>query len=362
MSVEPHNIADSPVEPSVIIDGRATPTPSMIKWTSIELLHHVRRSIKLKRERLGEAFAHPTVTYRAKIKLNGTNAGVQLTPTGQTFAQSRTRIISRNDDNMGFAAWVDDNRSYFDAIDTGGKHVVIFGEWCGRGIQKRTAISRVSRRMFVVFAIQHGDHHRGDVALDIEPEIIRAYLPDHPEVFVLPWYAQPITLDYGDRDALERAVVQINGMVESVENCDPWVAENFGIDGLGEGMVMYPMVEAVRGETRDLFTGLMFKAKGEKHQVVKQRRPVQLDPEVAANVDTFVEMFVTPQRLEQGVAEACGGVYEMKRMGIFLKWMGQDIKKESAAELEASGLAWKDVGKATTKAARRWYKDKVEAI
>ena len=51
-------------------------------WPSIELLYNLRRSL----EALGET---PKLTYRAKIKLDGTNGGVQIFTDGRVAVQSR---------------------------------------------------------------------------------------------------------------------------------------------------------------------------------------------------------------------------------------------------------------------------------
>ena len=336
----------------------------MIKWTSIELLHNIRKTFELSQERLGDEFEFPTVTYRAKVKLDGTNAGVQIIPGKGVVAQSRSRLLSLQDDNMGFAAWSQENQAYFSRLAETLGHCVIFGEWCGQGIQKRAAITEIGRRIFVVFAIQYGDHNFGEATLDIEPERIRAQLPEHPDIYVLPWYGEPMELPFGDRDVLRQKAEQLNQMVLQVEEADPWVEATFGVRGVGEGMVLYPVTpESSQGPVkRDPCTELMFKAKGEKHQVVKQKKPVQLDPEVAKNIEEFVQMFVTENRLEQAVQEGCDGDVSMKKMGGFLRWIGQDIKKEGQAELEASGLEWKQVGKAVTTRARDWFKQRAEAL
>ena len=63
-------------------------------------------------------------------------------------------------------------------------------------------------------------------------------------------------------------------------------------------------------------------------------------------------MFVTVARCEQGVSVVGLG---MKNVGSFLKWMSEDIQKESTAELEVSGLEWKDVQKQLQVSARTWY-------
>lgn len=334
----------------------------VVKWTSVELLHHVRRGLEEDRQSTGEDHVYPVVTYRAKVKLDGSNGGVQILPSGDVVAQSRSRVITRDDDNIEFAAWVDDHRALFASLANGEDHLIVFGEWCGRGIQKRTAISKIERRVFAVFAVQYGDHKSMDARLEVEPERIRAILPEHPDVFVLPWHGEAVTMDFADRGSLEVAAERINQLVADVEGCDPWVREVFGVDGMGEGVVLYPVGDSAGPVARLGYTSLMFKAKGDKHQVVRQKRPAQIDPEVAASVAGFVALFVTPARLEQGVREACGGELDMRHTGDFLRWIGQDVKKESPVEMEASGLVWKDVSKAVNQAALRWYKARVEAI
>jgi tRNA-binding EMAP/Myf-like protein len=71
---------------------------------------------------------------------------------------------------------------------------------------------------------------------------------------------------------------------------------------------------------------------------------------------------VTPNRLEQGVNAACGGQFDLPLIGKFLKWVAEDVQKESAAELEAAQLTWKDVNKAVTKAAKDWYQAKATSL
>ena len=45
------------------------------------------------------------VSYRATVKLHGTNAGVQCSPEGLVL-QSRSRVITVDEDNAGFAALI----------------------------------------------------------------------------------------------------------------------------------------------------------------------------------------------------------------------------------------------------------------
>jgi tRNA-binding EMAP/Myf-like protein len=321
-------------------------------WPSIELLHNVCRSLEA-------VNATPQVTYRAKVKLDGTNAAVQIFADGRIAAQSRTQMITPENDNMGFAQWVNQNFAFFSQL-ANSDHLTIYGEWCGRGIQSRTAISELDRKIFVVFAIQIIGAGDKVARLEVDPEKIAARLPLHPDVYVLPFFGAPITLDFGDKAQLTSTILVLNQMIEDLEQVDPWVKETFGIEGIGEGLVMYPQAE--HQVERVAYTELLFKAKGIKHQVVKTKQPVQLAPELVKSIDEFVDLFVTPNRLEQGLTEACGGQFDMTLIGTFLKWFATDVQKESVAELASAQLTWKDVNKAVTKAAREWYQAKASAL
>jgi hypothetical protein len=201
----------------------------------------------------------------------------------------------------------------------------------------------------------------GNIAkLEIHPDKISEFLPKHPDIFVLPFYGEPFVLDFGDRAQLASVVDTINQAVDTVEKVDPWVKETFGIEGIGEGLVLFP--ESGELAERLSYAELLFKAKGEKHQAVKTKAPVQIDPEVAQSVDDFVNLFVTPARLEQAVIAVGCDRFEMDKIGAFLKWFNTDVQKESTAELEAAGLTWKEVNKAVMNAAKTWYQEKLKAL
>lgn len=331
-----------------------------ISWPSIENLYNVVKNVDGLSGYLDYNSLSKEIKYRLKIKLDGTNASVQI-KNGNIGAQSRSNLITAQHDNAGFARFVDDNIDYFKSIKPE-RHAIIFSEWAGSGIQKRTAISSIDRKIMAVFAIQYGDGTDGlPVEFEVEPENIRKLLPEHKDIFVLPWYGPELTLNFNNKESLQPNVDIINSLVEDVERCDPWVKVTFGIEGLGEGVVSYPLNPSGGKVSRDYWTGFAFKAKGEKHKVVNTKKPAQLEPEFVSNIDDFVKLFVTEARLEQGVT-ATGGKYEMSQMGEFLKWFGQDVKKESVAELEKAGLEWKQVSNFIVTAARNWYKEKAIKI
>lgn len=335
-----------------------------VKWPKVRQIHNVRKDIKA-RKRYHEVegldpYQPPEILYRGKIKLDGTNAALRIS--GDEFAtQSRNRLITPESDNCGFAAWVHSSGwvNQFDSKSTA--TLTIFGEWCGQGIQKRCAISKIDKKIFAVFGVLLGNPSETDDSCEliVDPVQIEAMLPAHDDVYVLPWM-DSFTLDFSNDESLQSMFTLINEGIDKVEKCDPWVKAEFGIEGLGEGIVYYPVSRD--RVTRGHLENWGFKAKGEEHQVVRQKMAVMLDPEKVASVDAFVEKFVTPNRLEQGLREACGEEADPKKTGDFLRWFGQDVKAESKDELDESGLEWKDVSKAVSTAARLWWLDKCKEV
>jgi hypothetical protein len=318
-----------------------------IPWGSIELLHNLVQALQ-HLNGLGQAF--PVVEYRAKVKLHGTNCAVQITADG-VVAQSRTALLSPTSDYKGFAVWAHAHRDYFAALPAG---LVLFGEWCGPGVEKGMAISQAQTKIFALFAIRQGD---GTMVHD--PERIRALLPAAgapAQLFVLPWEGAPVTIAFGDRGSLEVVASALSARVAEVEREDPWVKRALGISGLGEGLVFYPVRVDGAPAAGERQEQLMFKAKGEKHRTAGTRQAVEIDPSVVASVDEFVALMVTEARLRQGLTEACDGAREPKGTRKFLAWMAADVRKESTAELAASGLAWGDVEKAVQARAREWFR------
>lgn len=76
-------------------------------------------------------------------KIDGTNAAVIVTEDGQVGAQSRTRLITPDADNFGFAKWVSDNSAELASTLGPGRH---FGEWWGSGIQRGYGLAKGERR------------------------------------------------------------------------------------------------------------------------------------------------------------------------------------------------------------------------
>lgn len=353
-------------------------------WPEIEGFHNIRK--------FTAPSAHPeilngnsVVNYRCKVKLHGTNAAVQLHEKGEIVCQSRESIITPEKDNAGFARWVMTNKEKWNrAIDkaytSGLLGYIIYGEWCGPGIQKGVAVANLPKKCFAVFAARifsaTAAPELGSDNLIVEPEELRDLVKGIPDVYVLDWhtrtchygcdtriYAQ-VNVDWSaSSEELTKITEEINGWVSEVEASDPWTKEVFGIEGTGEGLVFYPCSKEHLGYAN--FSNLVFKAKGEKHKNIATAKPAQVDASVAAGIDAFVAMVLTEARLEQGATKVSADgalTYSMKDTGKFVSWVSADVEKETQDELTASGLTFKQVQKAISDKARAWYLAKAKAL
>ncbi|MFD4699781.1 RNA ligase family protein [Streptomyces niveus] len=80
-------------------------------------------------------------------KIDGTNAAIHIDEDGRVAAQSRTRMITPDADNYGFASWVHRNAEELAHILGSGLH---FGEWWGQGIQRRYGMTEKRFSLFNV--------------------------------------------------------------------------------------------------------------------------------------------------------------------------------------------------------------------
>jgi hypothetical protein len=67
-------------------------------------------------------------------KIDGTNAQIHVLDDGQVLAGSRSRYVTPEADNFGFARWVKENEAALRDLLGPGRH---YGEWWGAGIQRR---------------------------------------------------------------------------------------------------------------------------------------------------------------------------------------------------------------------------------
>ena len=104
-------------------------------------------------------------------KIDGTNASVWIDE-GEVLAGSRTRWITPEDDNFGFAAWVERHREELLGLGNG-QH---FGEWWGRGIQRGYGLGE---RRFSLFNVARWGAER-PACCHVVPELWRGNMDELP--------------------------------------------------------------------------------------------------------------------------------------------------------------------------------------
>lgn len=86
-------------------------------------------------------------------KIDGTNAQILITEDGQFLTGSRTRWITPEDDNYGFARWAQDHKESLLTLGIG-RH---FGEWWGSGCQRGYGLPKGEKR-FSLFNVSRWTH------------------------------------------------------------------------------------------------------------------------------------------------------------------------------------------------------------
>jgi hypothetical protein len=324
-----------------------------IRWFDIKNFHNQRVEL----EKYPVPRIDDPITYRAKVKLHGTNGGVAVHPDGEVVAMSRAKVITPTDDNAGFAAWVEERKDQITKCGSPDHTVVICGEWCGPGINRGVGICKIPNKIFAVFALRLIDDEDGRDTIIVDPVGLHARCGHIDGVYVIPWYDDGKTYDISWKattEELQPILDVVNADVNAIEARDPFVANTFDVDGIGEGLVFYPKVD----DESATFATLTWKAKGKEHQTVNAR-PAEADPIASKDAEAFAQLVVTPARLEQGAREVAGGElkFDVKNMGPFLGWIAKDVAKETPAELASSKLNAKVAAKACTMLARNWYLD-----
>jgi len=330
------------------------------KFPSIEQFRHVVHNINY----LELPSVQQKIKFRGTVKLHGTNAGVGSYK-NEFWIQSRSSIITQKKDNYGFAKFVGKTQPAFnqlfkairDTINDQNEQskLVLFGEWCGSGVQKNVAISTLEK-MFVIFAIHVSYPEKPvdpDIDLDNEckkrkywlnPEIIKDIDVSEHRIFKsCDFQSWEITIDFNEPKLSQNKLCELT---DQVEKCCP-VGKFFGQEGLGEGIVWV-------GEHNGIL--YKFKVKGEKHSVSKVKTLAAVDVEKLNSISEFVTYSVTENRLKQGLTEVFGiDTPNIKKLGKFIKWMCGDVEKEEIDTIKASGLTMKDVKGQIAAKTRKWF-------
>lgn len=277
-------------------------------------------------------------TYIGTVKLHGTNAGIRLA-NGEIEFMSRSRVITPEDDNHGFARhMVSHKDDLHAALSALGETVTVFGEWCGAGVQGSVAIA-AEQKLFVAFALLLGNEWADPAIVPRLPDARVFNIRDFPS-----WERE---IDFASPEQIQNDLI---ALTEAVEAACP-VALAFGHEGIGEGIVWTP-------KDGDMDSRYWFKVKGEKHSASKVKVLAAVDVERFAARDELVASLVTDNRLQQGLdlhVNEFARPLEMSAIGEYLRWVFGDIMKEEADTIAASGFEQKELGKPISDIAKRFY-------
>jgi hypothetical protein len=343
------------------------------KYSSIEQFRNIVKAVQYhskdafsKRDPEGniipnQCIDYPVIKFYGTVKLHGTNGGIRYDiKTGEITAQSRNRRLNVENDHLNFALFVNKNKARLVKFfknqlehfsNDAEEHITLFGEWCGKDIQRNVGISSVDR-MFVVFEMQC-DNEKFFVEQQIlcsdfynmNKEDVNIRAIDEFGVF-------NIEIDFEDPALSTPELVKIT---EDVERECP-VAKAYGVkNGVGEGVVW---------KAKYNFNGknvnLRFKVKGEKHSVTKVKKLVAADIEKLKSVTEFVKYACTENRMLQGLEYLAEQGYnvEPKSTPYFLRWIVGDIHKEEddvIDNMRINGIDVKMINRELSNFARKWF-------
>jgi hypothetical protein len=214
---------------------------------------------------------------------------------------------------------------------------VIYGEWCGQGIQKGVAISQLPK-MLIIFAVRIDDVYQ-----DME-KYKDLKLEDQSIYNIMQFPTFSIDIDFNCPELVQNKLIEYTAGVEA--ECP--VGKYFGISGIGEGIVW----ESFHNDKR-----YIMKVKGEKHQNSKVKTLTTVDVEAVENMNAFIEYAVTENRLKQGIDKMreLGLPIEQKSTGDYLRWVYNDVVKEESDTIASNGIDPKKLGGAVSAKARIFW-------
>lgn len=353
----------------------------MIKWPSIEqyrsAVHNVVHSAHyVGKDENGDPIYDttrnkPVLKYEGTVKLHGTNAAVCFGHDDTIWCQSRENIITPEKDNAGFAMFVHNHKELFQDFTNEiafirsipveqlmTNDVVIFGEWCGKGIQDTVAITELPK-MFVIFgmALVDDDGKKQYLTREQVEGVFDAVYSNPLEGPVYCIYKFPtfqMTIDFNNPHESQNPLNEITLKVEA--ECP--VAKDLGVTGLGEGVVWRCIEEGYED------SGYWFKVKGDKHSKSKVKMNANVDVEKINNIKLLCETLAHDGRLKQMYQEVFdtlnGGQPDIKRTGDYIKAVMQDVLKEELDTISASGFTTRDITGPISKLARDYLLEQLK--
>lgn len=345
-----------------------------VKFPSVEQIRHAIRHVRdvIRFDGLdqnGEPTysekTFPTLKFRGYVKLHGTNAAIGYDTQGnERWYQSRSRLITPDDDNQGFAEFATGlgdkvhTRILTDILEEVcprsepiPDRVVVYGEWCGRGIMKGVAVNGLDK-MFCPFAVRTFYSDGREEWVDVDD--LELWNEDARMFNISYFYSHELDIDFNRPEVAQNRIVDA---VKRVEDECP-VGQHFGVSGVGEGLVYH----CLHPDWND--SGTWFKAKGEKHSTSRVKTINAVDVESIQRMDKFIESVVTPARLEWAINDLINEQrlpLEMTSMGQFIRTVYNDVLKEERDVISTSSVDPKKIGSAVANRVRPWFVERVNS-
>jgi hypothetical protein len=157
-------------------------------------------------------------------------------------------------------------------------------------------------------------------------------------------------IDFSRPEEFQNDLVDLTVKVE--QQCP--VALAHGFEGIGEGIVWW--AAPTEGFNVD---GLVFKVKGEKHSETKVKTLAAVDVEKIGNIRELVATIATRHRMGKKLD---GIAVDIRNTGAFLKVVTEDVMKEEADTIDASGLPKTDVMRGVAMAAKQFFMEQVNSV
>lgn len=327
----------------------------MYKWPSTGQFKNAIKEVRYRAN--NENNEPPILLYEGSVKLHGSNAAVYVDiETDELVVQSRNRVLTVEQDNFNFAFFVHTHEEIFrklceQAKVADGTQSIIYGEWCGEGVNHGCAIHQVKEKFFMIFGVkqivdeENAFYDSVSDTAQLRDEGSRIF-----NIASFPTYALAI-----DFSRPEQSIDYLISLTNGVEEECP-VGKFFGHSGIGEGIVWRPIDPSYGAD-------YWFKVKGEKHAGISRVKTlVPVDAEAMRNAEEFAEAVCTPARLQQGLEylKEMDKPIDRKSTGDYLKWLIGDVMKEELDRLEASFLTPPMVNKRISTIAREWFFEQID--
>lgn len=334
-----------------------------IKMPSISQFRQVVKNIKSSCKFFNEKL--PVIKVTATEKIHGTNGSVCYSENDGFWVQSKEQIITPTKDNAGCAFYAEQNKNIWISIikelskqhniDLNQNIITIYFEWCGKGIQKKTAVDGLEK-MSIIFE----NFKVSPIIQDTEnPEQSKWYSTnkiDSPEnrifnICNFPYYQ--FDIDFSNPLASQNKMIDI---VENIIEPNSPVGKQFGIENnIGEGIVC----------TFQYKNNLhMFKLKGKKHSNSEVKTLKKVDDEKLQKIQDIAAIVTPGWRLEQMYNESNdilnGKTPDITNLGKFMKLLNCDIIKEESDIIAEAGLIPKEIFGSVGTIAREWYKEQLD--